>query len=186
MSCITGVRPQGGAGRCGNPACRALCLVVALMAGAVSAAGDALPAAAVPARAGLPAAAGRVLASYVPEWSRVAAQGGNATADLGPAAPGAAVSAEVYLAGRDPAGLARYAAAVSDPRSPRFHLYLTPAQVQARFGPTARQVADVESWIAAAGMRVTSVSAHEVTVSGTAAEARRGSSPLAWCFAVNA
>jgi subtilase family serine protease len=147
-------------------------LFAALLAGTALAAGQALPGLAVSAQAGLPGAGRHVLAPYVPEWSRLAAQGGNATADLGPAAPDATVSARVYLGGRDPAGLARYAAAASDPSSHLFHRYLTPNQVRARFGPTMRQVTDVESWVTMAGMRVTDVTAHYVTVSGTAAEAQ--------------
>jgi subtilase family serine protease len=167
------VRPEGGAGRSGNTVL--LCLVMTLMATAAFAAGDALatPAGAAAAQARLPNTSARqALAPYAPEWSRLPAQDGNATADLGPAVSSAPVSAEVYLAGRDPAGLMAYAAAVSDPRSRLFHRYLTQGQVQARFGPAARQVADVESWVTAAGMRVTDVTAHYVTVSGTAAEAQ--------------
>ena len=148
-------------------------LVAALLAGTALAAGQALPGLPVSAQAGLPGAGRHVLAPYVPEWSRLVAQGGNATADLGPAAPGAPVSARVYLAGRDPAGLARYAAAVSDPRGRLSHRYLTPSQLRARFGPTRQQVTGVQSWATVAGMRVTDVTAHYVTVSGTAADAQR-------------
>lgn len=166
-------RREGGAVHRGNMTRRTAGLVAALMAGTALAAGQTLPGLAVSTQAGLPAAGRHVLAPYVPEWSRLVAQGGNATADLGPAAPDAPVSARVYLAGRDPAGLARYAAAVSDPRSLLFHRYLTPSQVRARFGPTTRQIADVESWATVAGMRVTGVTAHYVTVSGTAADAQR-------------
>jgi subtilase family serine protease len=174
MSGSTDARRNRGAVRRGTATRRAVGLIAALTAGTALAAGQALPSLALSTQAGLPGTVGRqVLAPYVAEWSRLVAQGGNATADLGPAAPGASVSAEVYLAGRDPAALARYAAAVSDPRSRLFHRYLTPPEVQASFGPTARQVAGVESWVIAAGMRVTDVTAHYVTVSGTAAEARR-------------
>jgi subtilase family serine protease len=109
---------------------------------------------------------------FVPRWSVVQAQGGSAAADLGPAAAGAPVSARVYLAGRDPVGLAAYAAAVSDPRSGLFHHYLTPVQVQARFGPASGQVTSVRSWLAASGLSITAVTAHYVAVSGTAAQAR--------------
>ena len=136
----------------------ALALVPAAAAGAVTGA----------------AVAGRARSAvplFVPRWSVVQALGGSATADLGPAAAGALVSARVYLAGRDPGALAAYAAAVSDPGSGLFHDYLTPAQVQARFGPAGVQVAAVRSWLAALGLRVTAVTVHYVAVSGTAAEA---------------
>ena len=101
-----------------------------------------------------------------------AGQGGNATADLGPAAAGAPVSARVYLAGRDPAGLARYAASASYPASPLFHRYLTPAQVRERFGATGSQVAAIRSWLAASGLKITAVAEHHIAVSGTAAAAQ--------------
>jgi subtilase family serine protease len=85
------------------------------------------------------------------------------------ASPDAAarVSARVYLAGRDPAGLAAYAAAVSDPASPRYRKFLTPAGELRQFGPTAAQVAAVRSWLTSAGLRVTAVTRHYLAVSGS-------------------
>ncbi|HEX3920958.1 MAG TPA: S53 family peptidase [Streptosporangiaceae bacterium] len=151
---------------------RAMLAGVAALACVAALAGPALPAAAAPSGP-LPFSAGRVtLAPYVVEWSRLAGQGGNATADLGPAAAGAPVSARVYLAGRDPAGLARYAASVSDPGSRSFHHYLTPAQVRDRFGATGSQVAAIRSWLAASGLKITGVAEHDIAVSGTAAAAQ--------------
>jgi subtilase family serine protease len=119
------------------------------------------------------AAGGRaVLPAYVPMWATLVAADGSATADLGPAPADAPVGARVYLTGRDPRGLAAYAAAVSDPGSPLYRHYLTSGAVERRFGPTARQLASVESWLAGAGLRVTAVTAHYVAVSGTAAQAQ--------------
>ena len=69
------------------------------------------------------------------------------------------VNARVYLAGQDPAGLAAYAAAVSAPGNASYGQYLTPAQVQARFGPTGAQIAAIKSWLTGAGLTVTSVDA---------------------------
>jgi subtilase family serine protease len=65
------------------------------------------------------------------------------------------VTAEVYLAGQDPAGLAAYAAAVSAPGNALYGRYLTAAQLKARFGPSAAQVSAVTSWLTGAGLRVT-------------------------------
>jgi subtilase family serine protease len=130
-------------------------------------------AAAAPSRSLPDAATRRTLAPYVVEWSRLAAQGGNATADLGPAAASARVSARVYLAGRDPGGLAAYAASVSRPGSHLFHHYLTPAQVSERFGPDGSQVSAISSWLSVSGLQVTAVTGHYIAVSGTAAGARR-------------
>jgi subtilase family serine protease len=104
-------------------------------------------------------------------WSIPIAGGGSANQDLGPAAAGAAVSARVYLAGKDPGHLADDAAAVSDPGSPRFHHYLTPAQVQSRFGPSGGQVAAVKAWLVGSGLQETAVTAHYVAATGTAAQA---------------
>jgi subtilase family serine protease len=145
------------------PAAVALALVPVAAAGAVT---D------MTAADGTPPTPTSAVPLFVPRWSVLQAQGGSASADLGPAAASAPVSARVYLAGRDPGGLAAYATAVSDPRSRSFHHYLTAAQVQARFGPTGAQVAAVRSWLATAGLSVTGVTAHYVAVSGTAAQAQ--------------
>ncbi len=48
------------------------------------------------------------------------------------------VTARVYLAGQDQAGLAAYATAVSTPGNALYRHYLTPPQVMARYGPTQR------------------------------------------------
>jgi subtilase family serine protease len=69
------------------------------------------------------------------------------------------VTARVYLAGQDPAGLAAYAAAVSAPGNASYGRYLSPAQVQARFAPTGAQISAITSWLTGAGLTVTSVNA---------------------------
>jgi subtilase family serine protease len=67
------------------------------------------------------------------------------------------VSAQVYLAPQDQAGLAAYAGAVSTPGSALYRHYLTPAQVAARFAPAAAEVVAVQSWLTSAGLTVTTV-----------------------------
>ncbi len=67
------------------------------------------------------------------------------------------VSARVYLAGQDPAGLAAYATAVSTPGNASYGQYLSPAQVQDRFGPTSDQLTAIKDWLTGAGLTVTSV-----------------------------
>ncbi|MEU3845208.1 S53 family peptidase [Streptomyces sp. NPDC028635] len=106
------------------------------------------------------------LAGTKPAWA-------TAKADKGATADSAQVSARVYLAGRDAAGLADYARAVSDPSSPQYGKYLSARQTQARFGATAAQVAAVKSWLTSAGLKVTSVTAHYVSVSGDVAAAEK-------------
>ncbi|MGW1253598.1 S53 family peptidase [Streptomyces sp. NPDC002513] len=106
-----------------------------------------------------------LLAGTKPAWA-------TAKADKGASADSARVSARVYLAGRDSAGLAAYAKAVSDPRSPLYGKYLNAKQTQARFGATKAQVAAVTSWLKSSGLTVTAVTRHYVAVTGdvTAAE----------------
>ncbi|MFI8346187.1 protease pro-enzyme activation domain-containing protein [Streptomyces sp. NPDC085596] len=96
-----------------------------------------------------------------------------AKADKGAAADSAQVKARVYLAGRDAAGLAAYAKAVSDPASPLYGKHLGAKQAQARFGATKAQVAAVKSWLKSAGLTVTGVTPHYVAVSGDVAAAEK-------------
>jgi subtilase family serine protease len=67
------------------------------------------------------------------------------------------VTARVYLAGQNQAGLAGYATAVSTPGNALYGHYLTPSQVKAEFGPTAGQVSAVQSWLTGADLTVTKV-----------------------------
>lgn len=86
------------------------------------------------------------------------------------------VSARVYLAGQDPAGLAAYAAAVSTPGNASYGQYLSPAQVQDRFGPTSDQLTAIKAWLTGAGLSVTSVVAKAdgyVAVTGPVSAAAR-------------
>ncbi len=69
------------------------------------------------------------------------------------------VSAQVYLASQDQAGLAAYATAVSTPGNALYRQYLTPGEVAARFAPTAGEVAAVRAWLTSAGLTVTAINA---------------------------
>ncbi|MCA1217442.1 S53 family peptidase [Streptomyces sp. 8L] len=91
-----------------------------------------------------------------------------AKADKGSTAASNKVSARVYLAGRDAAGLAAYAKEVSDPSSANYGKYLTAKQVKARFGATPQQISEVTAWLTSAGLKVTGTSSHYVSVSGDA------------------
>jgi subtilase family serine protease len=137
---------------------------------ATAAAAAALCLGAVAAASPGPAASRSAIPDTHPSWAtastRVSAQ---------PVTSGT-VNARVYLAGQDPAGLAAYAAAVSSPGSARYGQYLSPAQVQARFGPTSAQIAAVKSWLTGAGLTVTSVNASVdgyVAVTGPVSAAAR-------------
>jgi subtilase family serine protease len=127
-----------------------------------------------------------ILVSSVSAAAAVAAPGRAAIPDTHPdwavSSSGKALSAvtsgtvnlRVYFAGRDAAGLASYAHAVSDPSSAAYGRYLTPAQVQARFAATSAQVRAVRSWLTGAGLKVTQVTSGigaYAQVTGTVAEA---------------
>ncbi|MEE4544341.1 S53 family peptidase [Streptomyces sp. V4-01] len=96
-----------------------------------------------------------------------------AQADKGSAADSGKVTARVYLAGQDAKGLAAYAAAVSDPNSASYGKYLTASQVQARYGATKAQIAEVTGWLKSAGLKVTGTSQHYITVTGDVAAAEK-------------
>ncbi|KOU55069.1 serine protease [Streptomyces sp. MMG1533] len=106
------------------------------------------------------------LAGTRPAWA-------TAKADKGATADSSQVSARVYLAGRDAAGLAAYAKAVSDPSSAAYGKYLSAKQAQARYGATEAQVAAVRSWLTAAGLKVTGVTQHYVSVTGDVSAAEQ-------------
>jgi subtilase family serine protease len=80
------------------------------------------------------------------------------------------VHVSVFI-GRDQAGLAAAAAAISDPKSPRYAHYLTPAQVQSAFGATAAQQRAVGAWLARSGLAVTHRDAFVISATGTIAQA---------------
>ncbi|MCS0605222.1 S53 family peptidase [Streptomyces sp. LP11] len=96
-----------------------------------------------------------------------------AKADKGATSNNAQVKARVYLAGKDAAGLAAYAKAVSDPSSPQYGKYLSAKKTESRFGATKAQVTAVKSWLKSAGLTVTEVTQHYVTVSGDVAAAEK-------------
>lgn len=93
-----------------------------------------------------------------------------ASADQGQTAAATQLSVRVYLAGRDPSGLAEYAKGVSDPNNSQYRHFLSAQAVKQRFGPTSQQVAAVTSWLTGAGFTITSTTEHWVDVKGPAAD----------------
>jgi subtilase family serine protease len=91
---------------------------------------------------------------------------------VGRADGSAGLTTEVYLGG-NPAGLAAYARSVSDPGSPDYQRFLSPAAVWRRFGPTPGQVLAVDRWLSASGLKVRRVSLQEIRATGTVAAAER-------------
>lgn len=76
------------------------------------------------------------------------------------------------LIGRDQAGLAAAARAISDPASPRYQHYLSTAQVVAEFGATSAQQAAVSGWLSKSGLTMTHRDGFNVDASGTVAQAQ--------------
>jgi len=95
---------------------------------------------------------------------------------LGAASVAAAVQAKVYLAPRGGLdALKAEAVAVATPGNAQHGKFLTTAQYQARYAPTAATVASVRAWLKSSGLKVTGVEAHNryVSVAGTVAQAQR-------------
>jgi subtilase family serine protease len=109
------------------------------------------------------AASPATLAGTAPAWA-------TASADRGAVAPGTSVTSTVYLAGKNQAGMAAYAEAVSTPGNASYHKYLTTAGFQSAFGTTAAQVTAVEAWLRSAGLHVLTANTQEIEASGTAAQ----------------
>jgi subtilase family serine protease len=84
-------------------------------------------------------------------------------------------SFQVNLDLRDAAGAARFASEVSNPKSALYEHYLTPAQFNVRYSPTAKQVSAIEQWLRASGFRVTGVASNNryVAAVGTVAKIDR-------------
>ncbi|UXY27188.1 S53 family peptidase [Streptomyces sp. HUAS TT20] len=106
------------------------------------------------------------LAGTKPAWATT-------KADKGATSNSAQVSARVYLSGRNAAGLAAYAKAVSDPNSKTYGKYLSAKQAQARFGATKAQVSAVKSWLRSSGLTVTKVTQHYIAVTGDVSAAEK-------------
>jgi len=78
---------------------------------------------------------------------------------------------EVWMAGRQQAAQG-FVDAVSTPRSPTYHRFLSPSAYTRRFGPSAAQVHAVRSYLTGAGFSLVHTSAEDDYVSATAPVAR--------------
>ena len=93
------------------------------------------------------------------------------------AVPGAGGTADfsVVLRLRDTAGLDRFNDAVSNPASPSYRHFLTPAQFHRRYSPAPAAVAEVTAWLRDEGLRIDNVSGNRtlIDVSGSGAATAR-------------
>jgi kumamolisin len=97
----------------------------------------------------------RTAAPSPPAMARAASARNGPTVRVGPTDPTHVLSFSLVLSSRAPGGLDRALAEIEDPRSPRYHHYLTPAQIAAQYGPDPAATAKVESALRAAGLSVT-------------------------------
>lgn len=109
--------------------------------------------------------AGAATITNVQVTSRPTLPGG--ATSLGAMASTAAISGDIALAPRDASGLASYAAAVANPRSPEYRRYLSLGAFDAMFSPSASTVRAVERVLASGGLRVTSVAQDDLLVGFT-------------------
>jgi subtilase family serine protease len=91
-------------------------------------------------------------------------------ADKGAVSATTRITARVYLASQDAAGLAAYAQAVSTPSSSQYGKYLSAARAAAKFGPSAADTAALRSYLAGHGLTVGAATEHYLDISGTAAQ----------------
>jgi subtilase family serine protease len=78
----------------------------------------------------------------------------------------------VWLGWRNTSALQRTLAGLTDPASPQYGSWLTPAEFHARYSPSPAQVAAVRSWLTGAGFAIVNVPQNRlfVTASGTVAD----------------
>ncbi len=129
-------------------------------------AGTALPTlVAAPAEAAAPRA---IVGNTHPSWA-------TESTEVGQAPSAKQISARVYLASRDQAGLDQAFTAVTTPGSASYGKYVTPAQYRARFGPAADAATKVASWLRGSGLTVSGPqqNGRYVQVSGPVAAAER-------------
>ena len=103
-----------------------------------------------------------------PAWTASAQAVGSPASDQ-------SITFRVVLRLRDAAGAEKLAGAVSDPNGADYGKYLSPAQFNARFAPTAAQVAKVQSFLTGQGLSVSGVAAGNrwIDASGTVAQIQK-------------
>jgi kumamolisin len=86
---------------------------------------------------------------------------------LGPVPQAQSIGLEVVLAPSHPAELSSLVGSLYDPRSPRYHQWLTSQEFAQRFDPAATSVSQVEGWLSSLGLHSTYQSGFAVQVSGS-------------------
>jgi subtilase family serine protease len=123
---------------------------------------------------GLAAPAGAALAATTPAGRTVVqslSRAATPTAELRATPASTAIDFNVGLQPTDAAGATTLAQEVSDPSSPSYRHYLTPAGWESRFSPSKSAADAVRSWLKSEGIAVEEVTPDRLTIqaSGTAA-----------------
>ncbi len=93
--------------------------------------------------------------------------------DLGPLPPDTEIRGVTLVFSRSSeqqTALDQLLAGQTNPSSPLFHHWLTPAEFSARFGPAPADVAATQSWLQSRGFSIDSTGSDRITFSGTAAQ----------------
>lgn len=91
---------------------------------------------------------------------------------VGPADAQQQLNLSVGLQLRNQSDLASLLSDLNNPRSPRYHQYLTPQEFAAQFGPTADQVQQVKDYLQQQGLTVTNVSPNGLLIDATSTVAQ--------------
>src|SRR5436305_7905061 len=94
---------------------------------------------------------------------------------VGPISSSSPVSFQLVLKLRDASGAAAFARSVSAPGRANFRYYISAAQWEGRFSPTAAEVTAASNWLRRQGFKVAAASADRMTIaaSGTAGQVER-------------
>lgn len=108
-----------------------------------------------------------ILHGSAPSWAN--SKNYKAAAD-----PGSKIGFRVYLGWNNADAAEALARAVSDPTSPSYRNFLTPAQFRAQFAPTQSQVSVVQSWLQSQGFTLvyTPDNNHYVSAKGSVGQAQ--------------
>ena len=116
-----------------------------------------------------------VLVSAVPAFAQAAGNGRADAQILGPEDPSKEITVTFWLKQHDKAGLDEMVRQMYDRNSPNYHHWLTPKEYQARFAPSAGDLAIVRQHLAANNLREVGIDKfnHAVTARGTVADVHR-------------
>ena len=92
--------------------------------------------------------------------------------DLGVASPNDSKTVTIALAVRDASAMDVAVSAVSDPSSPSFRHFITPAQFAATYGQTPAAIAQVVSFLQSAGFTINKVHPNNLLITATATNAQ--------------